>query len=439
MERVSVDSSGNQANGDASAPFISADGRYVIFQSKASNLVAGDTNLKEDIFLYDRQTNQTTRVSVDSSGNEANGDSWAPSICAAGRYAAFASDASNLVANDGNHMPDIFVRDCQTGVTTRVSVDSSGNEVNWPADPSDDPCISADGRYVAFRSSGVNLVSGDTNSAIDVFVHDRQSGATTRVSVKSSGEQVFKNSYRPSMTTHGRYVAFDSLASNLAPGQTTWNYDAFVHDRQTHETTRVSVDSAGNQGNDMSLSASISADGRFAAFESDATNLVPGDTNGVRDIFVHDRSTGQTTRVSVSSSGNQADGRSFSPSIGGQDGRYVVFCSNASNLVPGDTGREDIFVHDRQTHQTIRLNVGSSGDEADNHSRAPCISADGNYVAFESAASNLVSGDTNALRDIFVTRRLSLIATPVVRPLLPITPPEPPAPVRPRRAPPIRR
>jgi Tol biopolymer transport system component len=344
-ERVSVDSTGVEGNGESRWPSISSDGRYVGFSSKATNLVAGDTNGSEDIFVHNRQTGQTIRVSVDSTGVEGNGESFWPSISSNGRYVGFSSKATNLVAGDANGSEDIFVHDRQTGQTLRVSVDSTGVEGNgesrWPS-------ISSDGRYVAFSSIATNLVAGDTNGSEDIFVHDRQTGQTVRVSVDSTGVEGNADSYDPSISSDGRYVVFDSLATNLVAGDTNDSYDVFMHDRQTGQTLRVSVDSTGVEGNGESRWPSISSDGRYVGFSSSATNLVTGDTNGSYDVFVYDRQTGQTIRVSVDSTGVQGNGESFWPSIS-SDGRYVVFDSLAMNLVAGDTnGSRDIFVRDRQ-------------------------------------------------------------------------------------------
>jgi Tol biopolymer transport system component len=397
--RVSVASDGAQGNSGSWCPSISADGRYVAFQSYASNLVPGDTNGVLDVFVHDRLTGQTTRVSVASDGTQGNGDSGCPSISADGRYVAFASLASNLVPGDTNGTWDVFVHDRLTGQTTRVSVASDGaqgNSGSWC------PSISADGRYVAFQSYASNLVPGDTNGVLDVFVHDRLTGQTTRVSVASDGAQGNGDSECPSISADGRYVAFQSYASNLVPGDTNLVRDIFVHDRLTGQTTRVSVASDGTQGNDHSRFPSISADGRYVAFASLASNLVPGDTNGKQDIFVHDRLTGQTTRVSVASGGAQGNGDSEFPSISA-DGRYVAFQSYASNLVPGDTNLvPDIFVHDRLTGQTTRVSVASDGTQGDSYSFGSSISADGRYVAFASYASNLVPGDANGDIDVFI-------------------------------------
>jgi Tol biopolymer transport system component len=391
--RVSVDSAGNEGNEFSGEPSISANGRFVAFSSGASNLVPGDTNGVADIFVHDQKTGTTTRVSVDSAGNEGNGDSFAPSISANGRFIAFQSDATNLVPGDTNSTFDVFVHDRKTGSTTRVSVDSAGNEGN---DFSGGPSISADGRFVAFTSFASNLVPGETNLTADVFVHDQKTGTTTRVSVDSAGNEGNDFSFAPSISANGRFVAFESDATNLVPGDTNSTFDAFVHDQKTGSTTRVSVDSAGNEGNGDSFAPSISANGRFIAFQSDATNLVPGDTNSTFDVFVHDQKTGSTTRVSVDSAGNEGNFGSFSPSIGA-NGRFVAFSSNATNLVPGDTnGDVDVFVHDRHTGTTTRVSVDSVV------SPLPSLSANGRFVAFQSDATNLVPGDTNSTLDVFV-------------------------------------
>lgn len=257
------------------------------------------------------------------------------------------------------------------------------------------------GRYVTFRSSASNLVSGDTNGVQDIFVHDRQTGETTRASVASDGSEADSSSYNPSISADGRYAAFESLATNLVPGDTNGSRDIFVLDRQTNQTTRASVASNGSQGDSDSYYPRISADGRYVAFYSYADNLAPGDANGYADVFVRDRHTGQTTLVSVASDGTQGNSASVVPSIS-PDGRYVAFHSPSTNLVAGDTnGYLDVFVHDRQTGQTIRVSVAADGSQGNAASYTPSISAAGSYVAFYSHAENLVPGDTNGQTDVF--------------------------------------
>src|SRR6476469_5173708 len=404
ITRVSVDSAGNPGNSPSNYSAISADGRFVAFQSYASNLVPGDTNNKNDIFVRDLSTNTTTRVSVDSAGIPGNNDSFNPSISADGRFVAFAS-FSNLVPEDTNNQSDIFVRDLLTNTTTRVSVDSAGNPGNSPSNYS---AISADGRFVAFQSYASNLVPGDTNNKNDIFVRDLSTNTTTRASVDSAGFQGNSDSLLPSISADGRFVAFTSFASNRLPGDTNNRDNIFVRDLSTNTTTRVSVDSAGTTGNSDSFISAISAEGRVVAFQSQASNLVPGDTNNFFNqakIFVRDLSTNTTTRVSVNSAGIQGDENSFNPSISA-DGRFVAFSSAASNLVPGDTNnKQDIFVRDLSTNTITRVSVDSAGDRGqyDDALFGPLISADGRFVAFSSGASNLVPGDTNNATDVFVS------------------------------------
>jgi hypothetical protein len=339
---------------------------------------------------------------VSSSREQGNGWSSNPSISAFGRFVAFHSSASNLVSGDTNGTYDIFVHDRQNGVTERVSVSSSGVQANGG---SLDSSISAFGRFVAFYTYASNLVSGDTNGRWDIFVHDRHTGVTERVSTSSSGEQGNYDSLFPSISGNGRFVAFQSYATNLVSGDTNGEEDIFVHNRQTGVTKRVSVSSKGEQGNDHSWFSSISGNGHFVVFQSAASNLVSGDTNGVVDIFIHERHTGVTERVSVSSNGEQGNSWSTVPFIS-TFRRFVVFESYASNLVSGDTnGEKDIFVRDCQSGVTELISVSSSSDQGNNSSDNPSISADARFVAFDSGATNLVLGDTNGDFDVFVRDR----------------------------------
>ena len=400
-ERVSVSSSGVQGSGTSSngSGSLCASGRFAVFSSEAPNLVPGDTNLKMDVFVRDRLAGQTARVSVSSSGGQGNDISSGGYITPDGRYIGFGSAAWNLVGGDTNWMDDVFVHNRQTGETVRVSVGSGGAQGNGG---SYGGLLSADGRFVVFSSYATNLVPRDTNGYWDIFVHDRESGETRRVSVSSGEDEANGHCGDPVITADGRYVAFGSAASNLVPGDTNGYWDVFVHDRQTGVTTRVSVDSAGLQGNGVSSHPSIGADGRFVAFESSASDLVPGDTNNKLDVFVHDRHTGETTRVSVTSTGMQGDSHSRWPWISA-DGLRVAFESYASNLVAGDTnGATDAFVHDRQTGETWRASVSSAGVQGNSISDRVAISADGRCVSFASYADNLVPGDTNWKKDVFV-------------------------------------
>ena len=410
-ERISLGPGGIEGNDASTNPSISSNGMHVAFKSFATNLVAGGTNGKTHIFVRHRQTGITSLVSVDSAGTEGNGDSSAPSISGDGRYVAFVSDSDNLVGGDSNGFFDIFVHDLQSGNTIRGSVTSGGGESDGV---SFNPSISSDGRYTAFDSDG-DLVAADSGNYYDIFVRDIVAARTTRMSVDSGGNEGNGHSYSPSISGNGRYVAFESIATNLVPSGSNGLVHIFVHDRDADgdgiydeagatSTAQMSVNSAGTEADGDSSSASISADGRYVAFESVGTNLVGlgNDTNGKVDIFVHDLQTGITERVSVDSTGIQGNGDSYSPSISA-DGRYVAFQSDASNLVAGDTNAStDVFVHDLQTGSTTRVSVDSDGNQGTDHSYSPSISSDSKYVAFESLASNLVAGDTNGSTDVFV-------------------------------------
>lgn len=412
--RVSTDSAGLQSNGLSNQASVSASGRFVAFTSKASNLVPGDTNGVNDVFVKDRQTGQTTRISVDSAGLQGNDESRGPTLSNDGRYVAFESYATNLVVGDTNGNPDIFLHDRQTGQTRRVSLNSLGQQANGY---SFSASISGDGLFVAFESAATNLVAGDTNGFEDVFVFDRTTSQTTRVSVDSAGVQANLFSLDPSLSGDGRFVAFHSGANNLVPADTNGATDVFLHDRQTGNTKRVSLNSLGAQCNGYSDSSVVSADGSLIAFDSSATDLVLGDTNGFRDVFLHDRLTGKTTRVSVDSAGTQSDRHSFDPSLAANN-RFVAFASLATNLVPGDTNAaQDVFLHDLQTGETLRLSVDAAGAQSNGESSnaARSLSDDGRFAAFSSAATNLVTADTNAALDVFLRDRgavqLALTAT----------------------------
>ncbi|MGK2958982.1 MAG: DUF6531 domain-containing protein, partial [Acidimicrobiales bacterium] len=331
-----ISQSTNGGFGDGSSdgpPSLSADGRYIAFHSHATNLVPGDTNGVADAFVRDRQLGTTTLVSVSSEGAQGNEDSEFSSISADGRYIAFHSYATNLVPDDTNEAADAFVRDRQLGTTTLVSVSSEGAQGNRNSDL---PSISADGRYIAFRSGATNLVPDDTNDFEDAFVRDRQLGTTTLVSVSSGGAQGNRDSYFTSISADGRYVAFSSGATNLVSGDTNEFEDAFVRDRQLGTTTLVSVSSGGAQGNDDSFFSSISADGRYIAFGSVATNLVPGDTNGAANLFVVDRATARfITRPSEQLFGTRSSSAYASDPVNTATGNFIQEATDLSFPVSG--------------------------------------------------------------------------------------------------------
>ena len=398
--RVSVSSAGVEGNNESNYPALSNDGRYVAFSSDASNLVANDTNALEDVFVHDYQTGQTQRISVSSGGQEGNGESGSPAISSTGRYIAFSSFASNLVSGDTNNGSDIFVMDRDTGVIQRVSVSSSEAQT---AGGSHDPAISSNGRYIAFYSGAGDLVASDTNDKFDVFVRDTVAGETWLVSVSTGGAQGNHDSWgKVSISGDGRRVGFASWASTLVSNDTNGVMDVFVRDWFSGLTTLASISSGGAFSNGNS-SGMISSNGRYVAFGSDGSNLVSGDTNGVSDAFVHDLDTGLTERVTVSASGGQSNGGVYAVDIS-TGGRLVIFHSSANNLVSNDTNsRQDVFVYDRDYDRTSRVSIATNGTQGNaNALYLFDMSGDTRFVAFSSYASNLVANDSNGVLDVFV-------------------------------------
>jgi Tol biopolymer transport system component len=385
---VSVNSSGEQADGFSMSPSISADGRYVTFSSGATNLARAPYG----VFVRDRKTGRTSLVSV--RGEEA-------AISADGRFVAYSTEFP-----PGN----TFVYAQKSGKTRLVSRDRSGHPAGEGG--SAVPSISGDGRYIAFTSAATDLTRKKLKASRNTFVRDMKTGKIEQVNVSSSGKPGNHSCPHPSISANGRYVACESKATNLVKGATGSNI--FVRDLRKHKTKLASVSSAGKEANAASYNPSISGDARYVAFESTASNLVKHDTNKSSDIFRRDLEKGKTKRISVNSKEKQANGDSAHPSISNHGG-FIAFYSAARNLVTGDTNkRVDAFFRNEHTGKTKRVSVSSSGTQANGGSSvvkpsshsldAPplSISADGRFVAFGSVASNLVRGDTNGTEDVFL-------------------------------------
>jgi hypothetical protein len=400
---VSVSSIELQGNQNSYTAFVSAGGRYVVFVSNADNLIGEDANTYRDVFIRDRRSGRTSLVTRSTDGTQSNNESDAYSngspISADGRFVVFSSLADTLIASDSNALTDIFIRDRERHKTRRVSVTSA--EVEAVGGQSTDAAVSGNGRFVVFQSEATNLVSGDANGHADVFIRDRKNGKTRRVSVSSNGVEGNDDSGEASVSADGRYVLFASSATNLVPNDNNGERDAFVRDRWTGKTRRVNVSSDEVQANDDAAYMSISANGRFVAFESSATNLIKHDDNLQTDVFVRDRKEGTTRRVSISSAENQASGWSGYAKIS-PSGRFVVFEAADTNLVTGDTnGVIDIFVRDLVNGTTRRI-TSKAGGVSPMGSQYPTITSDGRFVAFESDVVNHVADDTNGYNDVFV-------------------------------------
>lgn len=373
LERISEGHGGEPADDSSSAEQrISRDGRFVVFSSRASNLVPGDTNGGADAFLHDRATGTTQRISVGPEGEQLDAENQsyrAPAVSGDGRFVAFVTTAA-LLPEDENVFDDIYVRDRVTGVLELVA----GR--GWDGAPASSgalqPAFSADGRFVAFTSEATNLVPGDDGPKSDVFVHDRQTGTTEAVSVSDRGESGNERSNYPSISADGRFVAFQSMASNLVPGdnmQCVWPSntpgapgpriscaDVFVRDRMLGTTERISISSHGAEGEADAGFPAISGDGRYVAFESGGSGLSPDRPlpYAMTDVYIHDRVAGSTERISLSADGEGADSGSHAPAIS-SDGRLVAFTSGAGNLTPDSVQFTlGLYVRDRGPAIMIR-------------------------------------------------------------------------------------
>jgi hypothetical protein len=366
-------------------------------------------------------TQTLRRVSLDTAGNQTVGGSDGQggiALSADGRFVAFTIENNAFFPGDVNNTVDIFVRDRDTdgdgiydepGAVSTTLVSYEKTNTTTGAGASYYPRLSTTGRYVVFYSDATDLVSGDTNALTDVFVRDMLTNTTERVSVDSSGQQaVGGNSGGQLMyvSSDGRYVSFQSNATNLVPGDTNNHSDVFVRDRVAGKTIRVSVASDGSQGDGDSFDAMMTPDGRFVVIESAATNLVDNDTNHADDIFLHDRDAdgngvfdepeaGKTSTelISVSSSGTPAGPGTLNaypwPS---SDGRYVAFSSTA-DLAAGDIdvgGAQDVFVRDRVAHTTTLVSLNSAEGDSGGNTGVGGLSGDGRYLGLAGIADNLV-------------------------------------------------
>lgn len=409
--RVSVvnGSPGAQATGGASsAPSVSSDGRFVAFASDATNLVPNDTNGVTDVFVRDRLTGTTERVSVNSAGAQGIGPSGSisrPSISADGNFVAFES-FSPLVSSPSLAGDNVFVRDRAKGTTQLVSV-APANAAPSAGSDSNQPSISADGNSVAFASTANNLVASDNNGAKDIFVRNLTGGTTTRVSVggvsgtPSSAEWTWESD-KPSISGDGRYVAFRRQADTSDPLNPLYIWEIWVRDTTAGTSRRLSNNAISPTGLVLADSdnPAISQNGAYVAFDSGSPDLTGAQGNGMHAVIRMSTSGGTGTLVSQSTSANEGNGASSAPAIS-SDGRYVAFQSDATNLDTDSNGHTDIFVRDCTLNTTAVQSVSTAGAQGNGDSITPAISSDGQLVAFESAATNLVSSDSNSYDDVF--------------------------------------
>lgn len=406
---VSIAEDGTPADGPSYDASPSADGSVVAFFTQASTLTNPPGNPYGNVAVRDLRLGTTELVSVAHDGGNPNQMSMQAGVSGDGRYVAFLSYATNLVEGDDadGKAAQVYVRDLQTDRTERITSRAGGGASRQG---SLGPELSYDGRYVVWHGFGTDQVPGDTNNAADIFLHDRHTGITKRISVAADGTQADSGSFYPMISADGSTVVFQSRATNLVPNDTNGVRDVFAVTVATGAVERVSVGDGGVEGNYDATYSDVSADGSVVAFQSGASNLVPTDTNGSGgaiygfDVFVRDRKAGRTERASLDSWGEEL-GESMSPSVSA-DGRFVAFQSIKPGEDPSSfTSKSDTFVHDRLTKATETLSVTPSGKPASGESDNPRLTDDGRSAVYQTSAPDLIPGDGNEQVDIFLRRR----------------------------------
>lgn len=398
---VSRSSSGTRGNGDSSGSDISLDGRYVVFGSTATNLITSDTNNVSDIFMKDTSTNNISRISTDSSGNQANGGSWGPKISGNGKYIVYYSNATNLVSGDTNGYTDIFRYSVSSGVTELVSTSSAGVQANQQSFA---PDIDSEGRFVVFTTQSTNLDITDTNSSYDIVLKDMSSGTATYVSQSDAGVLSNGNSTSARISCDGRYILFTSGGSNLVASDSNGYDDVFLTDMLSTRT----VTNITQGGNNWSNGADISCDGKYILYTSNATNQISGDTNGVADAFRYEKSTGSKVRVSVKENG--ADPLQYSTGVAlSADGKLAIFKTSGGSFFTNTTVdhslsyyQDDYLVRD-MSQSTSRVIAVKSDLTAPVHGVSGNAAFSGsNRIVYDSKGESLASDDNGAYVDSFI-------------------------------------
>jgi Tol biopolymer transport system component len=422
--RVDVANDGSESGGSAIEVDVCDDGTKVVFSTNADGLDPADVNGFRDVLLRDLVEGTTSLVSIRTNGKQGNGTSGYPRISGDGRFVAFYSEASNLVSGDTNGVDDVFLRDLATGTTSRISVASDGTEANGGSGVAG---ISWDGNRILFGSSATNLVADDHNGKGDLFLRDVAAGTTVRVSTAADGSEADDDVSDAALSRDGQVVMFTTLATNIVPGDTNRAFDVFVRDLTAGTIERASVDSQGGElawgGGNYKVESrgnALSPDGRFVAFTTQQDDLIDHDDNLTFDVFLRDRVAGTTTIQSLDSDGSISAAVSTKIDIGtfasavSEGGRFVLMEGSAVTLAPHQETNVwvgDVYVRDRDLAMTTRESNDPNGCAGYGISFRSRMTADGSCVAFISWANNLIDGHPTQNQCAFLVRRPLRAAT----------------------------
>lgn len=393
IDRVSP--GGIDPNGSSYESALSKDGRYIFIESRATNLILGDTNSNDDVFRLDRETGTVIRVSTDGANAELHAASGNPAPDSSGNLVAFDTSTA-IAATDSNSNFDVYLKNITTGAVEQISVSSGGAGGNAQ---SQDPDMSADGTRIVFESNANNLDIGDTGLDFDIFIRDLNLGTTTRISKAAGGGEADDHSFNPRISADGRYVVFESDAANLVAGDMNSASDIFLYTVETGALERISEKPDGTEADFGSIRPDISGDGNMVVFQSDATNLDANDMSTLDSVYVANRSA-NTLEVLLNPAGNAIQAAT-DPVVSGP-GNLIAFTCDDASVIPGDTeGKRDILVYDTAADSYGRVSETAAGTGADAACYDPAISEHGNVISFGTLAANLIAGDMNGETDIY--------------------------------------
>ncbi len=405
-ELISDNPDGTPGNGDSYEGQVTPNGRYVVFDTRASNLGVNFTASDFQIVLRDRKEGTNFLVSHGAAGEAGNGDSWDPCISANGRWIVFYSSADNLVTGDLDGTDDLFLYDRVTDQTTMLPLTSAGDPVNGRSQIYG-ASLTPNGRSLVFFSQATDLLPAADNGSDQVFMMDLKKGTVTLLSADGAGVQGNGASRYPSISPNGKWVAFESIASNLVAGDANGSRDAFVRDMRHGTIARASVSSGGVEGNNHSDEPVVSNNGRYVAFWSYATNFVAADGNGSTDEFLRDMKAGTTIRISEPAGGGDATGGDCYECCMTPSGKTIVYYSYATNLNPDHASPAGgVYLYDVKNGTTTQLDLAPNGDAPDGvgYVWQWSLTASGKWLLMSSQATQFTTGDTAGKYQVYLVQ-----------------------------------